>query len=1051
MYPRTHWPWRQDDSDQNSTPEGSFQYSVPEWFLENIKTPQELSDAKPKIWLNSGTSFQNDETEALEASDQKPLSEPMGDEHSSCYRVSQDTMDSLLDAAFSLQLRDRLGRISPSKSDITLSCCMRLGLQFLDELVLLLAQNINSTLITLSAYDLENVGLEFYHQEQEQRNNALVDMSSNVDDSGVIETNNSNDNIDDSDDNYDTSYIARKAFRCYFSACHKHRGKGKDGVRGKGALLAILKAVKNKALQAGADTAPCDTSQNSSSHLGMTESPIILYFRDVLSLHTRTYDWTPEAVIRKAVRERRKAGENITMIFAATHTDADDTSLDQDPQIPWKVKGCQRPLCRPKGWPGRVGTGGWIDPRRPRVHVLPLDVLTGWSQERKAVWRGSVTSTRIQSFKRRLNALLSQYPSNPPDLLEPYCDWLHLLPESVIHQFSSTRLNSEIQDAFNLILARCSRKGNIDLNDIRSILLQINKSDVPPIVKDDNSYQEDGFNEEYASQEEDASHEASSHAISEVQEEYNEWERDHLPCLINPTDNPIATFDIEAFYQNAVATIKAHLQLTRPSIGKAASSLAFQTRNQIVLLYGPPGTGKTCLAQHIARTLDFNLISVDQAIVRSFGLQSIKTSIKAIFSLATKVSRCIIFIDDAEILFDENDSSHEQRTITTQFLSCLDGLKDQDGSPFILAATNDPWRLDPAFLRRAYKIPIKLPTTQLRVRILRLFLTEDNLAHIDIDKLADLTEGFSGAELRGLCTEAAAAWVIQQDSDPNREDLDAEMILTDEDFVSALKNIRPSISETYLARLEDFTRRFVSGVPDAFEDDAWANFPLQTQKVVHFISSKETEEWNDPFFWEKRFLSLIINPKTIETSWSDLAIDTQTEQEIKQLINNHHAGGDSTEAYGLLRRSNTGGALVYGPPGTGKTDKYYGEGPRAIQGLFNLGKLLSPSIIFFDEADALFPSRETLQDQHETTNLNQMLLEMDGLSKSRENPFVLLATNLPGHLDTAVLRRIPNKFYFGHPNLLLRERIVKGLLKEEILHTAVHPRLRLYDIPIHRF
>lgn len=277
-------------------------------------------------------------------------------------------------------------------------------------------------------------------------------------------------------------------------------------------------------------------------------------------------------------------------------------------------------------------------------------------------------------------------------------------------------------------------------------------------------------------------------------------------------DNPNTAFDIGASYQDAVATLKAHLQLTRANNGSAASSLAFQTKIQSVLLYGPPGAGKTCLVQHFARTLDLNMISVDQAIVKSFRLQSIKDSIKAIFSLATKVSRCIIFIDDAEILFDESDSSHEQRAITTQFLSCLDGLKDQYDPPFILAATNDPWRLDPSFLRQAYKVPITLPGTQLRAQILRLFLTSGSLAHIDVSKLADLTEGFSGAELRGLCTEAAAAWVIQQNSGPKQEELDVEMILTDEHFVSALKKIRPSVSETDLARLDDFTQRFVSGV-----------------------------------------------------------------------------------------------------------------------------------------------------------------------------------------------------------------------------------------------
>jgi SpoVK/Ycf46/Vps4 family AAA+-type ATPase len=89
----------------------------------------------------------------------------------------------------------------------------------------------------------------------------------------------------------------------------------------------------------------------------------------------------------------------------------------------------------------------------------------------------------------------------------------------------------------------------------------------------------------------------------------------------------------------------------------------------------------------------------------------------------------------------------------------------------------------------------------------------------------------------------------------------------------------------------------------------------------------------------------------------------------------------------------------------------------------------------------IFPTRKTLQHHHYTSNLNQMLLEMDGLSRSRKNPFVLIATNFPGRLDAAVLRRVPNKFYFGLPNIQLRERIFQSLLKDEVLHPAVDPLL----------
>ncbi|KAF6810348.1 mitochondrial aaa [Colletotrichum plurivorum] len=277
-----------------------------------------------------------------------------------------------------------------------------------------------------------------------------------------------------------------------------------------------------------------------------------------------------------------------------------------------------------------------------------------------------------------------------------------------------------------------------------------------------------------------------------------------------------------------------------------------------------------------------------------------------------------------------------------------------------------------------------------------------------------------------------------------------------------------------LAALEEFTKRYGpatwAGASELDLDleknepykvtDAWKNYPPAAQKVMRWIDSQEPDEWDSPYYWEKKLLSLLVDPQTIKTSWSDLAVDSKMEQEIREIITHHHDNGKSKKPYGLLGRAGTGGAFVYGPPGTGKTQlarvlahasgtvvlcatpadlvsKYWGEGPKAIQGLFNLGKLLSPSIIFIDEAEAMFPAREHLRHQHEFADLNQLLHEMDGLSKSNKTPFVLIATNLPGHLDPAVLRRVPSKFYFGLPSMEIRSRIFTAILKEEILHPEV--------------
>ena len=97
-------------------------------------------------------------------------------------------------------------------------------------------------------------------------------------------------------------------------------------------------------------------------------------------------------------------------------------------------------------------------------------------------------------------------------------------------------------------------------------------------------------------------------------------------------------------------------------------------------------------------------------------------------------------------------------------------------------------------------------------------------------------------------------------------------------------------------------------------------------------------------------------------------------------------------------------------------NKYVGETEKAIQGLFSLGRMLSPCTIFIDEADALFRSRKPDDRGWERSQMNQLLYEMDGLKKSKSPPFVPLATNFPRELDHAVLRRVPSRIHIGLPS-----------------------------------
>lgn len=215
----------------------------------------------------------------------------------------------------------------------------------------------------------------------------------------------------------------------------------------------------------------------------------ILYFRDGLqslpqpSLSASdTYFSRSDGVgclVEDAVTERRKAGEKIIMIIAATHTDADEHGITPHPETPWKVSQCQCHQHRESDsvQPHDSSHGRqWQFQPTSTTSVMPLDVPKGWSDEKKFQWEGSLAATRIQSFKRRLKAQLSEIPSTPPDLLEPHYEWLSLLPERAICLFSSVFFSDGVQVAFKRLLSRILRKRKVGASDVQAAFIEISES-----------------------------------------------------------------------------------------------------------------------------------------------------------------------------------------------------------------------------------------------------------------------------------------------------------------------------------------------------------------------------------------------------------------------------------------------------------------------------------------------------------------------------------------------------------------------------------------------
>lgn len=195
------------------------------------------------------------------------------------------------------------------------------------------------------------------------------------------------------------------------------------------------------------------------------------------------------------------------------------------------------------------------------------------------------------------------------------------------------------------------------------------------------------------------------------------------------------------------------------------SSLLAGLQIKGALLYGPPGTGKTHFSRAIANCLGSNMLALDSASLQSQYVGETEKYISAAFSLARKYRPCILFFDEVDALFYRRASSDRswQRAALTQFLQEMDGLSNGPDAPFVLVATNRPMDLDDAFMRRLpQKILFDLPDEGARAKILRVLLSEKDLdTDVSIETLTASTKGYSGSDLKNLCSEAALLWMME--------------------------------------------------------------------------------------------------------------------------------------------------------------------------------------------------------------------------------------------------------------------------------------------------
>ncbi|KAL9104779.1 MAG: hypothetical protein Q9163_000329 [Psora crenata] len=267
----------------------------------------------------------------------------------------------------------------------------------------------------------------------------------------------------------------------------------------------------------------------------------------------------------------------------------------------------------------------------------------------------------------------------------------------------------------------------------------------------------------------DVAKEDSESKMRRLRKKCNSYEKKLLNGVVDANNIRTTFADVQAppETKDALKTLTS-LSLVRPD----AFTYGVLATDRIpgLLLYGPPGTGKTLLAKAVAKESGATMLEVSGSDVYDMYVGEGEKNVKAIFTLAKKLSPCVVFIDEADAILGSRSSGHSRtshRELINQFLREWDGMTDM--SAFIMVATNRPFDLDEASLRRLpRRLLVDLPMEKDREAILKIHLKDEALdPEVSIPQLASQTPFYSGSDLKNLCVAAALACV--------REEFDAAM------------------------------------------------------------------------------------------------------------------------------------------------------------------------------------------------------------------------------------------------------------------------------------
>ena len=421
-----------------------------------------------------------------------------------------------------------------------------------------------------------------------------------------------------------------------------------------------------------------------------------------------------------------------------------------------------------------------------------------------------------------------------------------------------------------------------------------------------------------------------------------------------------------------------------------------------IMLYGPPGCGKTLIAKALASESEANFFSINGPEIMNKYYGETEARLREIFKEARENSPGIIFIDEIDAIAPKREEAFGdvEKRVVAQLLALMDGLSER-GNVIVIGATNRPESVDPALRRPGRfdrELEVGVPNVDGRIEILQIHTRGMPLSDdINLKKLATELHGYTGADVKSLCREAAMKALkrylpeIDLESDKISPEILEKMVITNKDYYNGLKEIVPT---------------------------ALREFYVETPKVK----------------WEN--VGGLYEAK--RTLYDNLITAIKEPENFQEL--------------GITPPK---GALLYGPPGCGKTllalalatesganiimvkgpevlSKWVGESEKAIRDIFRKAKASSPCIVVFDELDSIARPRAGAGEESGVGErvLSQLLTEMEDVGPT--GVISIGITNRPDLVDTSLLRpgRLDLITYIPPPDETSRIEILKIITRK---------------------